>query len=117
MWIKLWRDESGTVLTTEVVLLTTLLIIGIVVGAKSYRDSLVTEWADYAQALANIDQSYNVPDIEGTVSFPGSHFVDQRDFGDEGPANHGPNVDSSNGDLFGAGTAVIYAVEPPGEGG
>jgi hypothetical protein len=93
------------------VLLTTLLIIGIVVGAKSYRDSLVTEWADYAQALANVDQSYNVPDGATT----GSGFLDQRDFGDEPPVDHGPNVPSSNGDLFGAGTAVIYAVEPPGE--
>jgi hypothetical protein len=110
MWIKLWRDESGTVLTTEVVLLTTLLIIGIVVGAKSYRDSLVTEWGDYAQALANIDQSYNVPDGATT----GSGFLDRRDFGDEATLNHGPYVPSSNGD-FGLGPAVLYAVPPTGE--
>ncbi|MCL4201538.1 MAG: hypothetical protein KJ000_03535 [Pirellulaceae bacterium] len=112
MWIRLWRDEAGTVLTTEVVLLTTLLIIGIVVGAKSYRDSLVTEWGDYAQALANVDQSYNVPDGATT----GSGFLDQRDFCDTDAVDHGPDVPSSNPDIFGDGP-FVYAVEPPGEGG
>ncbi len=77
----LWRDEAGAALTTELMLLATLLVIGLIVGVKSYRDSAVTEWADFSQAIANLDQSYNIPDST-TMSGVGSGFVDARDFCD-----------------------------------
>ena len=100
MWNRLWQDEAASVITTEVILLTTLLILGIVVGAKSFRDSAVTEWADYAQAIANIDQSYNVPDGATT----GSGFVDRRDFCDTEAVDHGPSDSSNDGTNIGDGT-------------
>ena len=82
----LWHDEGGSVLTSEVVLLATILVLGIVVGAKSFRDAAVTEWADYAQAIGRLDQSYNIPDVHGTdgttIVVKGGHFLDFADVGD-----------------------------------
>jgi len=81
---QLWNDETGGTLTTEVMLIATILVIGLIVGVKSLRDAAATEWADYAQAIANWDQSYNIPDST-TMSGVGSGFVDARDFCDDGP--------------------------------
>jgi hypothetical protein len=95
-WRRLAVDERGSVLSAEVVLLTTLLAIGVIVGAKSFRDSAVTEFADFAQAIANLDQSYNVPNVDlgGGVFDVGSGFQDLRDFCDEGD-DDGPTMGSN----------------------
>jgi len=87
--IRFWKDECGGALTTEVMLLATILVIGLIVGVKSFRDAAVSEWADYAQAIANWDQSYNIPNST-TMSGIGSGFIDQRDFCDI------PGVDNDN---------------------
>lgn len=85
---QLWHDESASVLTAEVALLATILVLGIVVGAKSLRDAAVTEWADFAQSIGRLDQSYNIPDVYdssgSTVVLLGGHFLDQLDV-DDGP--------------------------------
>ena len=53
--LRLWRDEVGGLLSTEYVLLGTLLTLGLVVGFSATRVSLVTEFEDYAAALLGID--------------------------------------------------------------
>ncbi len=110
---RLWRDETGGTLTTEVMLLATVLVIGLIVGAKSFRDAAATEWADYAQAMANWDQSYNIPDAT-TASGIGSGFVDARDFCDDG-VNATPFL-STNGAFNDVPTSFIrYGVSAAGE--
>jgi len=102
----LWNDEDGTVLSAEVVLLTTILIIGIIVGAKSFRDSSVTEWADFAQAIADMDQSYNIPDATAPGGVGGG-FVDARDFCDT-TADNDAQTDSSNAYFNSGGRFIRY---------
>ena len=87
MFGRLWNDEHGVVGSAEMVLIMTIMTIGVVVGMKSFRDAAVTEFADLAQALANLDQSYSFSALE--VSFGGttlttaaSWFNDQPDFCD-----------------------------------
>lgn len=105
MLSQLWHDAGGNVLTAEVVLLATILVLGIVVGAKSFRDAAVTEWADYAQAIGRLDQSYNIPDVYGTdgttIVVKGGHFLDHMDVGDD-PSVTGDtlNPDSPQADIF-----------------
>ena len=82
MLLRLWNDDRGAVLSAELMLLVTLLAIGVLVGAKSLRDAAVTEWGDWAQAIANIDQSYNIPDTTNNQG-DGSGFRDRRDFCDD----------------------------------
>ncbi|MCL4201539.1 MAG: hypothetical protein KJ000_03540 [Pirellulaceae bacterium] len=84
---NLWRDESASVNSAELVLIMTLLSIGSLVGMKSMRDSVVTEFADMAQAIANLDQTYSYSAITvvwdgGTLTTAGSFFLDAPDFCD-----------------------------------
>ncbi len=98
-------------MTAEVVLLATVLVVGLVVGAKSFRDAAVTEWADWAQAIANLDQSYNIPDFEITadVTVWGSHFLDQRDFCDTPSAMTSPAM----GGTWNNGFTLFYPDHTP----
>ena len=88
---RLWNDEAASVHSAELVLIMTLLIIGMLVGMKSMRDSAVTEFADLGQALSNLNQSYSYSGLTlefvvgGTTAFivtTGSQFVDTLDYCD-----------------------------------
>lgn len=81
---KLWNDEAGAVVSAEIMLVATILVIGMVVGLKSVRDAVVTELADVAQAIANVDQSYSYSGIDGHASgTAGSFYFDAFDFCDQ----------------------------------
>lgn len=92
MLLRFWKEEAASVQTAEIVLLMTVLAIGVIAGLKSFRDSTVTEFADMAQALANLNQSYAVPAATvGNLTTAASSYVDTADFCD-GPndVNVGP---------------------------
>ena len=80
---RLWNDEAGAILSAEVVLVATILVIGVVTGLTSVRDAVVTELADVGQAIANVDQSYTVhgslAHSSATANFG---FVDNYDYCD-----------------------------------
>lgn len=109
-----WSDERGSVLSAELVFLVSLLALGLIVGVKSLRDSAITEWADFAQAIGNLDQSYNIPDSAPGMAIPdGSGFEDLRDFCDDGPDN-GPTTFSKGGPNQDKLTTT-YGIPPTGE--
>ena len=83
MLIRLWKEEAGAIVSAEIMLVATILVIGVIVGLKSVRDSVVTELADVAQALANVSQSYSYSGVAGHHAFSGAGaFVDASDFCD-----------------------------------
>jgi len=58
-WFNLlWRDERGAIISAEIMLVATLLVIGVIVGLKSVRDSVVSELADVAQAVSSASQGF-----------------------------------------------------------
>ena len=63
--LTLYDDESGSVYSIEVVLVTLLLVFGAIAGLTSYRDAIVQELGDTAVALDNIDQSFSYVVIVG----------------------------------------------------
>lgn len=80
---KLWKEEAGAIVSAEIMLVASILVIGVIVGLKSLRDSVVTELADLAQALANINQSYSYSGVSGHHAFSGGGaFHDNADFCD-----------------------------------
>ena len=88
---RLWVDESGFVVSSELILISTILVIGLLVGLATLRDQIVQELADVGMAVGNLNQSYSVAGqtvefggLEFTVA--GSTFEDESDFG-EGGAN------------------------------
>ena len=55
---RIWRDQRGFVNTTDLILLTTLLALGAVVGLASLRNQVVQEFDDLGKAAAALNQSY-----------------------------------------------------------
>ena len=83
------KDESGAIITAEIVLVATILLIGAVVGLKSVRDAVVTELADVAEAFANLNQSYSYSPTTGHSAFTGgSAFYDLKDYCDDDTVVH-----------------------------
>ncbi len=63
---RFWKDERGVILSVEIVLLGTILVLGMIVGLVEVQSAVVAELGDLGDALGNLDQSYQVP---GIVSF------------------------------------------------
>jgi hypothetical protein len=81
---RLWNDEAGFIVSAELVLIATILVIGMIVGLVSVRDQVVQELADVAGAIAELNQSYSFSGITGhTSATAGSEFADETDFCDE----------------------------------
>ncbi len=83
VFVRLWKEEAGAIVSAEIVLVMTIMVIGMIVGLKSLRDAVVTELADVAQAIANLDQSYSFSSVVGHAALTGSgFFIDMLDFCD-----------------------------------
>jgi Flp pilus assembly pilin Flp len=82
---RFWADEAGFVISAELVLVATILVIGMVVGLATVRDAVVQELADVAGAIASVNQSYAYGEVSGHRSATaGSEFQDNTDFCDTG---------------------------------
>ena len=81
---QMWRDEHGFVISSELVLVATILVIGMITGLTSVRDQVVQELADVAGAIAVVNQSYSYNGVTAhTASTAGSSFTDAEDFCDK----------------------------------
>jgi hypothetical protein len=84
MFLRLWNEEIGAILSAEVMLVASILVVGVIAGLASLRDSIVTELADVAQALANVNQSFSFSGVKGhhASGGGGGSFHDDIDFCD-----------------------------------
>jgi Flp pilus assembly pilin Flp len=97
MMRQLWVDENGFVVSTELALIATILVIGMVVGLTSIRDQVVQELADIAGMVSQLNQSYSFSAITGHhSSTAGSYGVDLVD-----------SCDISCGDSGGTGAVCV----------
>ena len=96
---RLWNDEAGFVISSELVLVATILVIGMIVGLTTVRDQVVQELADVAGAISDINQSYSYSAVRGHTSVTaGSDFIDKQDFCDPpGQAAAGTGSNCVNG--------------------
>jgi len=81
---RLWAEDAGFVISTEAIIILTMLICATVVGWQSVREAIVAELADIGDAIAALDQSYSFSGFQGhSSSCTGSTFNDERDFCDD----------------------------------
>jgi hypothetical protein len=84
------HDESGFVVSAELVLISTLLVIGLVVGLSEVQHAMVCELNDVGEAIGRLNQSYLFTGFAkfktcgffgGRVAAytPGSIFIDNSD--------------------------------------
>ncbi len=67
---QLWHDQSGAVSAMSVILITTILALGCIVGLTTLRDQLVQELGDVSIALESLNQSYSTASGTFTDSGP-----------------------------------------------
>jgi hypothetical protein len=81
---KLWNDDAGFIISAELVLVATILVIGMIVGLVMVRNQVVQELADVALAIGSISQSYAYPAIHVADHFvaytDGAFYKDLSDY-------------------------------------
>jgi Flp pilus assembly pilin Flp len=55
---KFWSDRNGFIISTELVLVATILVIGMITGVTTIRDAVVQEMGDVAAGIGKLNQSY-----------------------------------------------------------
>jgi Flp pilus assembly pilin Flp len=74
---QLLNDEVGFIVSAELVLVATILVIGMIVGLSEVQHALVSELNDVADAVGSLNQSYCFSGFsaEKCGSKCGSHFA------------------------------------------
>lgn len=86
----LLNDEAGFIVSAELVLIATILVIGMIVGLSEIQHAVVAELNDVADAIGSVNQSFsytgfsahkgsNAPGAEVKSITYGSSFSDERD--------------------------------------
>jgi len=79
---KLWRDQRGVINTVDLILTTTILVLGMIVGLVMLRNQVVEEFADTATAIGNLNQGYSLTgQTIGEHSVAGSSYTDETNVG------------------------------------
>ena len=79
-----WNDESGFLVSAELILVSTILVIGLIVGLIELQASILHELNDVGEAIGNLNQGYSFPGTTTTkgvhtITTSGSAFVDNSD--------------------------------------
>lgn len=89
MLLGLLRDEAGFIVSAELVIIATILVIGMVVGMSEIQHAVAQELSDVGTAIARINQSYvytGFRSVSGGVvksGTPGAFFEDLTDVCDD----------------------------------
>ena len=100
------KKQAGFVVTAELLLITTILVLGLITGWTKVRDQTLAELSDSGAAVGAINQSYT---MEGTTWFDngGVAVVAQvSGFGFHDAPDAGP------GSVGGDGTEIKYSPAP-----
>ncbi len=84
MFRSFLRSEEGFVLSTEAVLIGTILVLGMIVGLAEIRNAVVQELGDYSLAVAQLSQDFEYTSVSsanvaGEIATAGSTFTDGTD--------------------------------------
>lgn len=80
---RLWNDEAGMVVSSELVFVSSIAAIGMVVGLSAARDGITSELADVGDAVTEFNQGYQVASIQGNgAALAGTQYLDSTDFCD-----------------------------------
>lgn len=63
MLLELWNEEDGVILSAELVLIGTILLLGMIVGLVELQSAVVAELTDLGSSFGNLDQSYQTPGV------------------------------------------------------
>lgn len=61
----LWQDEAGFIVSAELVMIGTVLVVGLITGMACLQDAMIGEYTEVAGALRGLDQSYSASGMHG----------------------------------------------------
>lgn len=61
LWIELIENESGLILSAELILIVTIAVLGLVTGLSCVQQAVVYELTDISLAITALNQSYSTP--------------------------------------------------------
>jgi hypothetical protein len=77
--MPLWSDTRGGVISTELLLVTSVLTAGLVGGLSSVRDAVNAEFADVAATVRQLNQSFLVNGVASSSGGSrGGDYVDSN---------------------------------------
>jgi hypothetical protein len=87
----LWNDDCGFIISAELVMIATIVVLGLIAGLTCVRDAVTGELKDVANAFDNLNQSYSYTGFHGCWdpccglhSFTnGSCFSDEEEHADD----------------------------------
>jgi len=78
------HEEDGFIISSELLLLGTIAVVGLLVGLVSIRDSVLLEFDDFSKAVGFLDQSLSYAGVtDGAATTEGGLFQDSVDEGDQ----------------------------------
>ncbi len=80
---SLWKDEAGFVVSSELVLISTIVVLGLVVGLAEVANGVNEELEDVGSAVGSMNQTLRYSGFSGHKGYiAGSYFNDGPDFCD-----------------------------------
>jgi Flp pilus assembly pilin Flp len=81
---QLWHDDRGALIATEYLFISTILVIGTIIGLTNLRDAINVELTETANALLALSQGFTISGTSGSAgSTSGSQAIDTP--GQSGP--------------------------------
>ena len=80
---RLWRDDRGAVLSIELILIGSVLILALIVGLAAFRDSVIQELGDSGAAIGKLNQGYTIevsPNAPAGITVAGDTVTVTKDF-------------------------------------
>ena len=77
----LWNDERGFIISMELILVATILVLGLIVGMSCLASAVVAEYQDVGYAVRSLNQSFFFGGFRGCKAWvPGSSYVNRPFF-------------------------------------
>ena len=105
---QILNDESGFIVSAELVLVATILVIGMIVGLSEVQHAVVQELNDVGDAIGSLNQSYSFSGFSARKSFGGNNGLKSFTNG-SAFVDLGDDCDNNQCDL----TCDIPAAEQP----
>src|SRR5262245_31147876 len=72
MLTRLWNDDAGYIITTEMLLIFVILVLGLIAGLANLRMAIVNELTESVQAILGLNQTYQISGLTGCSGSTGS---------------------------------------------
>jgi hypothetical protein len=102
--MSLWRDDRAFVMSAELVMVATGIVVGLCVGLSAARDAVVSELSDVGGSMQDVNQSYSLDGVVAhNANTGGFNYIDNLDECDDndqiaGQADNCITFDGPGGD-------------------